>query len=156
MTPDPQHTQLENTQKAAVEALRARADQRWVEISDRVLSRSLSLTRRSLPVRAASAGGAVNISEQVLIAGVRQALADLSDATAVGIQISTDHDYRYTGLQITIELPYGKPILPIADHIRQQVQQALQLLLGPVTPPVTVNTMHVHVGDVQTPPLPTE
>lgn len=147
MTPDPQQL-LADTAQAAVEALRAQADERWVQISDRILTRSQTLTRRSLPVRAASAGGPVNVSEQVLIAGLRQALADLPDAAVVGIHITTDHSSHYTGLQITINVPYGPPILPVADDIRQQAQHALSALLGPVTPPVTVTTIHVHVQDV--------
>lgn len=149
MTLDPPDRQ-DQTPKAAVAALHAHADQRWVEISDRVVARSLRVTRPSLPVRAASTGGAVNVSEQVLIAAVRQSLDDLTDATVVGIQINTDQHSRYAGVQITITARYGSPILPVADLIREQARHALSTLLGPVTPTVSVHTMHIHVGDVKT------
>ena len=147
MTPEP-HEPRDAPTSAAVAALRDHADQRWVQISDRVLTRSLAVTRQSFPVRAASSGGAVNVSEQVLIAGVREALDGIPDATPTDIQISTDQHSRYTGVQITITARYGQPILPAADLIRERAQHALSDLLGPVTPTVTVSTMHVHVGDI--------
>jgi len=44
---------------AAIGAIRARADTRWLEIADRVRNRALQSTRRSLPVNAQSPGGTV-------------------------------------------------------------------------------------------------
>ncbi|MEP6854806.1 MAG: hypothetical protein ABJA33_05015 [Pedococcus sp.] len=135
----------------AADALRAHADERWVEISDRVLGRALNVTRRSMPVRAASSGGPVNVSEQVLVAGIRSALDGLSGAAPVDIRISTDEQHRYTGVFIALAVDYKSAILPVADHARHCVRDVLLTLLGPVSPPVTVTTMQVHVDDVREP-----
>lgn len=152
MTPDPQAlTDPANQARRAADALRAHADQRWVEISDRVLARALSVTRRSMPVRAASSGGPVNVSEQVLIASIRSALHDLSGAAPVDIQIRTDEQNRYTGVLIVLNIDYKTSILPVADDVRDRAHQVLTTLLGPVSPPLTVTTMHVHVDDVRNP-----
>lgn len=152
MTPDPQLPgDPQDLVTRAADVLRTRADERWVEISDRVLTKAFNVTRRSMPVRAASSGGAVNVSEQVLVAGIRSALDDLSGAAAVDIRISTDDQHRYTGVFIALSVDYRTAILPVADRARDRARDVLLTLLGPVNPPVTVTTMHVHVDDVREP-----
>lgn len=150
MTPDPQSQPDQDAQsKRAAQLLRDQADERWVEISDRVLEKALRVTRRSMPVRAASAGGPVNVSEQVLIAGIRQALEPVTGAIPTDIKVHSDERNNYTGVLICLTADYGSPILPVADDIRNRTEHALTRMLGVLTPPVTVSTMHVHIDDVR-------
>lgn len=150
MTPEPTFpgTARERSSHAA-QAYKARADDRWVEIEDRVLARALATTRRSMPVRAASADGPVTVSEQVLVAGIRSAIAGVRGATPVAIRVHADDQNRYTGVLILIRADYGTTLLPVADEIRELARQALDTLLGPLDPPITVRTMQVHVDDVR-------
>lgn len=132
----------------AAHLLRRHVDSRWVEIADHLLSQALTATRRSYPVRALAAGGRVHVSEQVLVAYLRAAIADVAGAAPTNIVVRTDAGYRYTGVAIELIAHYGQPLLPIADRVRELAAATLTELLGPVTPQVTVTTMHVHIGDV--------
>lgn len=132
----------------ATRALRDHVDQRWVEISDRVLATALTVTRRSLPVLAQAPGGPVHVSEQVLVTYLRDAVSVVADARIEEILIATGDAGTYTGVTISISARYGMPLLPIADRIRDLATARLQNILGPIAPPVTVTTMHVHIADV--------
>ena len=140
------------TLAAATQALRQHVDDRWVEMSDRVLSKALAATRRSLPVRAhdLGGGGALYVSEQVLTAYIRDAIAPIPAAAPTQIHIHADTGLHCTGITIEITVQYKEPVIPIADQIRNRSETVLQTLLGPGTPQVTVATMHVHVSDVTT------
>jgi len=140
------------TLAAATQALRQHVDDRWVEMSDRVLSKALAATRRSLPVRAhdLGGGGALYVSEQVLTAHIRDAIAPIPAAAPTQIHIHADTGHHCTGITIEITVQYKEPVIPIADQIRNRSETVLQTLLGPGTPQVTVATMHVHVSDVTT------
>jgi hypothetical protein len=137
---------------AATESLRAYVDPRWVEVSDRILARVLTASRRSLPIRTSehSSSGALLVSEQVLTTYIRHAVAAIPAAAPTRIHIHSDSDHNYTGVTIEITVQFNEPILPIADDVRARTEQVLRELLGDVTPPVTVNAMHVHVCDVTT------
>ena len=137
---------------AATESLRAHVDPRWVEVSDRILARVLTATRRSLPIRTSedSSGGALLVSEQVLTTYIRHAVAPVPAAAPTRIHIRSDSDNNYTGVTIEITVQFDEPILPIADEVRDRTEQVLRELLGTIHPPVTVSAMHVHVSDVTT------
>jgi len=132
----------------AAQSLREHVDQRWVEISDRVLSRALRATRTSLAVQARAPSGPVHISEQVLITNVREAISTVPHVKIQDVVIITEGLDTYAGLTIIISARFGLPLLPIADAIRALANTRLTQLLGPITPPVTVTTMDVHVEDV--------
>ena len=132
----------------AAQSLREHVDQRWVEISDRVLTRALRATRTSLAVQARAPSGPVHISEQVLITNVREAISTVPHVRIQDVVITTEGLDTYAGLTITISARFGVPLLPIADAIRALANTRLTQLLGPITPPVTVTTMDVHVQDV--------
>jgi hypothetical protein len=132
----------------AAQSLREHVDQRWVQISDRVLTRALRATRTSLAVQAKAPSGVVHISEQVLITYLRDAISTVPHVKIQDVVITTEGLDTYAGLTITINARFGLPLLPVADTIRALAQTRLTQLLGPVTPPVTVTTMHVHVQDV--------
>lgn len=69
----------------AAAALRRRADERWVEVSDRVVSRAMTVTRRSQPIRAQASTGPIQVSEQVVIpAGPQQGQAAGGARTRAG------------------------------------------------------------------------
>ena len=133
---------------AAIRSSRAHTDARWVEISDRVRARALRVTRRSLPVIAQAPGGPINVSEQVLITYVRDALDGLSGARVEDIAIAVDVDNSYRALTIFLSAHFGEPLLPVADTVRDLAAARLRELLGDITPPVTVATMEVHFDDV--------
>ena len=136
--------------QAATASLREHVDDRWVEVADRVLSLALTATRGSLAVRAQAPGGPVQVSEQVLVAYVRDAIAGVAHVAPSGIEILTDDQHRCTGVVIEVTVQYGQPVIPVADRIRNLTEAVLAELLGPVTPSVTVTAMHVHVADVTT------
>ena len=140
------------TLAAATQALRQHVDDRWVEVADWVLSKALTSTRRSLPVRAhdLGGGGALYVGEHVLTAYLRDAIAPIPAAAPTRIHIHADTGHHCTGVTIEITVQYNEPVIPIADQIRHRTETMLQTLLGPGTPPVTVATMHVHVSDVTT------
>jgi hypothetical protein len=132
----------------AAQSLREHVDQRWVQISDRVLTRAMRATRTSLAVQARAPSGPVHISEQVLITHVRDAIGSVPHVKIQDVVITTEGLDTYTGLTITISARFGVPLIPIADTIRDLANTRLVQLLGPITPPVTVTTMDVHVQDV--------
>ena len=132
----------------AAQSLREHVDQRWVEISDRVLSRALRATRTSLAVQARAPSGPVHISEQVLITYIRDAISTVPDVKIQDVVITTEGLNTYAGLTIIISARFGLPLLPTADTVRALANTRLTQLLGPITPPVTVTTMDVHVEDV--------
>jgi hypothetical protein len=133
----------------ALDAVRRHADDRWVEVSDRVLAAALTATRRSHPVRAQAPGGPVAVSEQVLIAYLRAALDDAVPGTAVRrISVTTTTDDAVDLVLVELVARFELPLIPAADTLRDTTVEVLHELLGPVVPAVDVHLVHVHVGDV--------
>lgn len=132
----------------ATQSSREHTDQRWVQISDRVLTRALQATRSSLPVRAQAASGTVRVSEQVLVAYLHEAVKTVADVRIHDIVISTDGVDTYAGVTIAVSARFGVPLIPLADTVRSLATDRLIELLGPIAPPVTVASMHVHVQDI--------
>ncbi len=132
-------------------------DDRWVEVSDRIIWRALNATRRSAPIRTAHQNptapnplGQVFLSEEVLTAHLRDAIAQVPAAAPSRIHVHADGNHNYSGITIEITVQYPEAIIPIADEIREHTQQVLHQLLGTEIPTVTINTMHVHVSDITT------
>jgi len=135
--------------KTASAALRAHADQRWVEISDRVLAKAMTATRRSHPIRAHASSGAIQISEQALISYLRAAIDATVPGTALAhISLQVTGRDELSGVIIQLIAPYGTPLLTIADDIRTRAIQCLLEVLGPSATPVTVTHLHIHFCDV--------
>lgn len=134
----------------AAHSLRQHVDQRWVQIADGVLLKALSATRRSLPVRAHSDTGRITVSQQVIIAHVRDAVADIPAAAPTRVHVRADEGHHFSGLTVEVTVQYGHMVLDLADEIRARAETALRQLLGPARVPVTVTAMHVHVSDVTT------
>lgn len=133
----------------ATSNLRQRADPRWVEISDRVLATALSATRRSHPVRAQANGRSVYISEQVLVAYLREAIDGAVPGSALAhVTIEVHGRHTFAGLTVQLIAQFGVELLPVADQVRELARSCLVELLGDVTPVVDVRTMHVHYCDV--------
>ena len=127
--------------------LRHQVNHRWVEIADDVVSRALTASRPSWPVRAEASTGTVEVAEQVLVTYLRDSIDPIDDCEVVQIQVKTDGDVC-TGVVIAVAVRFGTPLIPLADTVRQQAESRLGQLLGPVIPPITVTQMHVHVADV--------
>ncbi|MEP6528150.1 MAG: hypothetical protein ABJA86_13425 [Nocardioidaceae bacterium] len=128
--------------------LRGHTDDRWVAISDDVLSRVMCISRPSHPVRAqAPRGGYFHVSEQVLVASLQHALDEVPHCEVTHIQIQADGE-TYTGVTIIVTAQYRVPLISLADQIRGLASGRLTDILGPVTPEVTVSAMHVHIEDV--------
>jgi len=139
----------ENPIGRAAAELSRQADARWVEISDRVLAKALGATRRSHPVRAQASSGPVQISEQVVITHLRDALDGAVPGSALShVRIDIEGRDVLAGVAIQLIAQYGRPLLPIAAEIRALATTRLIELLGPVAPPVTVELLHVHFSDV--------
>ena len=133
---------------AAIGEIRARTDTRWVAIADRVRTRALQSTRRSLPVDAQSPSGTVHVSEQVIITYLRDVLTTVRAARVNDITIAVGADRAYHGVTIFISARYGAALRSIADTMRHLAATRLRELLGTLTPPVTIATMDVRVEDV--------
>jgi len=135
--------------KTASAALRAQADQRWVEISDRVIAKAITATRRSHPIHAQASSGPIQISEQALISYLRAAINATVPGTALAhISLQARGRDELAGVTIQLIAPYGTPLLPIADDIRTRAIQCLLEVLGPSATPVTVTHLHIHFCDV--------
>lgn len=133
----------------ATAELRNVAEQRWVEISDRMLATALTVTRHSMPVRAEAASGPVHVSEQVITTHLRAALGEVVGPHRVDrLDIALTGADLYDGVTVQFLAVYDEPLLPVADEVRRVALEVLTELLGPVTPAVTVRTMHVHFSDV--------
>lgn len=131
--------------EAATADLRAAGDSRWIEVSDRVLAKAMTATRRSHPVRAQATSGPVHVSEQVLVTHLRAAVDEQVPGSApVHIYVHTSGQDRFSGTTVCLVAEYGRPLLPIADRVRDVVHTELSTLLGPVIPKVSEHTMHVH------------
>lgn len=138
---------------AAAAGLRERTDPRWVEISDRVLAKVLTATRRSLPVQAMAQSGPVHVSEQVLVSYLRDAVQDHvpgCHVRAINVHLVGRDTFESVTIQVVVR--YGEEILPIADRVHQLAAARLDELLGPAAPSVQVRATHVHVSDVDAPP----
>lgn len=138
----------------AAAALRRRADERWVEVSDRVVSRAMTVTRRSQPIRAQASSGPIQVSEQVVISYLRAAIDEtvLGFALAhVTLQVSGRHELSAVVIQLIAQ--FGVPLLPVADEVRRLALRCLESVLGPTPTPVTVTSLHVHFSDVIKGPL---
>lgn len=127
--------------------LRERSDDRWVEISNRILTHAMSAVRRSKPVRAEAPGGVVHISEQVLTAHLQAIVDGIPGIELDRVEFDLDGDI-YRGIDLGVTVRYNERIIPLADAVRNAAATELTVLLGPVTPPVTVTAMLVHVSDV--------
>ena len=136
---------LEEAGRALVDA----SDRQWAEISDRVLDTVLSTTRRSHLMEATAPGGPFHVSEQVVIAGLRDAL----DGTVPGSAVARIHlDVQGRGVLVAVVIEvivaYGRSILPLADELRRRAVAALEGIVGQSAPAVDVRAWHVHVSDV--------
>ena len=153
MTPD-HNTREPGTQHAtaldtAADGLRHHTDDRWVEIADNMLNQALRTSRASHPVRGVTPNSSFHVSEQVLTSAVHASLDAVDHCEANAIDIHTDGD-TYTGITVAITAQYGQRLIAVADQVREQAQHQLTQILGPVDPPVTVTTMHVHISDIST------
>ncbi len=135
--------------RAATQSLQDRRDPRWVEISDRVLARALRATRRSPLIRARSASGVVHVSEQVLVAYIRDAVDGVvPDAALLHVRTDLVGGDTLTGVTLSLVARYGVELLPAADEIRRLTAACLVEVLGPVDVPVGLDLLHVHFADV--------
>lgn len=157
MTPDdarhgeplPSGPPIPQVLEAAAADLRRRLDERWVEISDRVVARALTASRRSYPVRAQAASGPVQVSEQVLVSYLREAIDRTVPGSALAhVALEIRGRDELVGVLIQLVGQYGIPLLPVADRVRELAVECLDGLLGPVRTPVTVSTLHVHFAGV--------
>jgi len=134
----------------AASRIRQQADERWVEIADRVTAAALSATRTSAPIRARTPGGGrVWICEQVLVAYLRQAVDDeVPDAatTAISVRVAGRETFDGVGIQLTVR--YGTLLPLVADHARAVAARVLTDLLGPLDSEVDGRVMHIHIADV--------
>lgn len=132
----------------AADELREETDRRWVEVAPAILKVALSASRRSLPVRAHAPSGPIHVSEQVIIAYVRDALdGALPGAAVASVSVQLADRDRFDGLFIELMVQYGLAILPIADHARALAATALARL-GVESDRISISTSHVHVSDV--------
>ena len=132
---------------SAARSLRDHTDDRWVEVRDEVLTKVMSHPRPSHPVAALAPGGPFHVSEKVLERSLLDAVDPVPNCEVAGIVLHADRD-RCRGVTIALRARYPEPLIALADAVRLAASERLSDILGPVTPAVTVATMHVHVADV--------
>lgn len=132
---------------AAAAELRGHTEDRWVEIADAMLINVLRRQRPSHPIRATSPGRDFHVSEQVLVTALHHALDSVAHCEVTGIHIQADRD-AYVGVTIVVTAEIPHPLIPLADDLRDLARERLEEILGAPPPDVSVEAMHVHVGDV--------
>lgn len=133
----------------AAEAWREASDRRWVEISDRVIAKAMTASRRSQLIAGTAAGGRYHVSEQVVVAHLGAALDGAVPGAAVArIHMEVEGRETLVGVVVEIIAEYGRPLLPVADHVRAIATSVVASLMGPGVPAVSVQAWHVHVSDV--------
>lgn len=149
--PDPHvPAQDEALLREATTALQAVADDRWVEIAPRILERALMASRRSRPIRATAPSGPIQISEQVIVSYLQDALDGAVAGSAVaGISVQLAGRNSFDGVLIELLVQFGLPILPLADRVRAIAADVLTTL-GVDSAQIFISTAHVHVTDVTT------
>lgn len=137
----------------AAAALRRHTENRWVEVSDRVVAKAMRATRRSYPIRAQASSGPIQISEQVLVSYLRAAIDGTVPGSALThVTLEVKGRDELSGVIIQLIAEFGLPLLPVADEVRERAIECLQGLLGPTPTPVSVLPLHVHFTDVVTGP----
>lgn len=132
---------------SVAQRLRDHTDDRWVEIESDLLAHVLATSRPSHPLRAQSATGAYAVSEQVLVAYLRDALDRAPHCEVSAIYVHA-YDDVCTGVTVVMTAQYGHSLLEIADTVRLAADEVIDRVLGNVRPRVTVTDMHVHVDDI--------
>lgn len=150
MTPPPGSTPApEFDLQEAIGQLTAQADQRWVEVSDRVLASVMQAVRPGDTVRVVAPSGPAFVSETVLISYLRATIdGQVSGSAVAGVHIMIAQGNLYDGVLIELIAQYGRGLLDIADQVREIATATLTQLLGDQAPPVTVKPVHIHYSDV--------
>lgn len=131
----------------AASALRTYIDHGWTTAAPRILQSVLAATRRSRPVRARDDAGDFHVSDQVITTYLQVAIDGVDGVQATHVRLDLDGDVL-TALQVSIAVRYPEPVHPLAEAVRQVTHETVRSVLGPVTPPLPLGTIHVHVGDV--------
>lgn len=132
-------------------------DPRWIDISDSILSKIRTTTRRTWPVEAEFATTAtaserqddtLRVSDHVVRTTLRRALAGVHGAEPTAIDLYLD-DHRCTGVHITVVGVYGDDLQAAGDHLAAIALDVLHSVLGPTTPALSRADVDVHVQDVR-------
>ena len=138
------------------------ADTRWIDISDSIISKVRTSTRRTWPIDAEYPPAAtqlerradtLRISDHVVRTTVRRALAGVHGAEPTAIDLYLD-EHTCTGVRIDIVGAYGEDLHAVGDALAAIALSALTDLLGRVHP-LTRDDIDVHVHDINdlhTPP----
>lgn len=132
-------------------------DPRWIDISDSILSKIRTTTRRTWPVEAEyataattpeRAGDTVRVSDHVVRTTLRRALAGVHGAEPTAIDLYLD-GHRCTGVHITVVGVYGDDLQAAGDDLAVIALDVLHTVLGPTSPALTRADVDVHVQDVR-------
>lgn len=130
-------------------------DARWIDISDSIISRVRTTTRRTWPVSAEFPGtteqsertaDTLRISDHVVRSAVRRALAGVHGAEPTAIDLYLD-EHTCTGAYVDIVGVYGDDLQAVGDELAGIVLATLSDLLGPVRE-LTRADIDVHVHDI--------
>ncbi len=135
----------------ATAALRQRAEPGWRSVAAQAKSRAASITNRFEPIAGEGTTGAFTVSDRVLTAQLRRALATMADVRlrAAGF----DHvDGRLVRVVLTIESRYGVVLPDRAADVRAAAATFLRTHLGAAVD--TVEAIDVTVADLFPPSPP--
>ena len=130
-------------------------DARWIDISESIISRVRTTTRRTWPVDAEYPTAATDperkadtlrVSDHVIRTAVRRALAGVHGAEPTAIDLYVD-EHTCTGAHIDIVGVYGDDLQAVGDELAAIVLTTLTDLLGPVRE-LTRADVDVHVNDI--------
>jgi hypothetical protein len=152
MTPGDAHSVLAR----AARSLRDQpVDAGWIDISDSIISKVRTTTRRTWPVDAEYVTAATDperkadtlrVSDHVVRTAVRRALAGVHGAEPTAIDLYLD-EHACTGAYVDIVGVYGDDLQAVGDELAIIVVETLTELLGPVRE-LTRADIDVHVNDI--------
>jgi hypothetical protein len=134
------------------------ADARWIDISESIISRVRTTTRRTWPVDADFPTAAtqserkadtLRISDHLVRTTLRRALAGVHGAEPTAIDLYLD-GHTCTGVYLDVVGAYGDDLQAVGEELAAIALRALSGLLGPVRE-LTRTDIDIHVHDIDDP-----
>lgn len=142
--------------RAARSLQTAPADARWIDISNSIVSRIRTTTRRTWPIDAefpsesrdlVRAADTLRISDHVVRTAIRRALVGVHGAEPTAIDLYLD-GHVCTGVHVDVVGVYGEDLQAVGDELAAITLAVLAEMLGPIPRPLTRADIDVRVHDI--------
>lgn len=133
----------------AADGLRRHQDERWDEVSGRVLARLRSIPLRRESVRGIAPSGPFDVSESVVVSHVSASVeAAVPEAVVVAVRLAVTARRALAGVVVEVAVDFASPVGPLADRIRATVLAVLPDVLGAAAGPEAPVPVEVRVVDI--------